>query len=133
MRLCGRRGNQAAWFAGTSMTSMPCWNLTPPIIFGKRFVPFSRGRVFDAPMTGPLLKLLTEIMVMISHPGIPLLQQGQSSFAYVQRYETLEAKLSTPTLGARSSVQPAGVGSFPKLIHVLSVGACRRFRRTSPS
>ena len=37
---------------------------------------------------------------MISDPGIPLLQQGQSSFVYIQCYETLEAKLSTRTLGA---------------------------------
>jgi hypothetical protein len=38
------------------MTSMPYWNVTAPIIFGKRFVPFRR-RVFDAAMMEPLLKV----------------------------------------------------------------------------
>ena len=37
------------------MNSMPSWNLTAPIIFGKRFVPFRRP-VFDAAMMEPLLK-----------------------------------------------------------------------------
>jgi hypothetical protein len=49
--------NQAAWFAGTSMSSMPSLNLTAPIIFGKRFVPFRRRRVFDAAMMELLLKV----------------------------------------------------------------------------
>ena len=32
----GCRGDQAAWFAGTSMTSMPPWNVTPAMSFGNR-------------------------------------------------------------------------------------------------
>jgi hypothetical protein len=41
-------GDQAARFAGTLMTSMPSWNLTPPMTFGNWFVPFKRRQVFDA-------------------------------------------------------------------------------------
>ena len=34
MRELGLRGDQAAWFAGMWMTSMPSLNLTPAITFG---------------------------------------------------------------------------------------------------
>jgi hypothetical protein len=51
--LCGRLGDevdQAAWWAGISMTSMPFWNLTPWTTFGNWFSPFNRRQVFAAAM-----------------------------------------------------------------------------------
>src|SRR5271163_3472568 len=52
--LCGRLGDevdQAAWWAGISMTSMPFWNLIPWTIFGNWFSPFNRRHVFAAALT----------------------------------------------------------------------------------
>jgi hypothetical protein len=52
--LCGRLGDevdQAAWWAGISMTSMPFWNLIPWTTFGNWFSPFNRRHVFAAALT----------------------------------------------------------------------------------
>src|SRR4249920_1306361 len=52
--LCGRLGDeadQAAWWAGILMTSMPFWNLIPAMTFGNWFSPFNRRHVFAAAST----------------------------------------------------------------------------------
>ena len=52
--LCGRLGDevdQAAWWAGISMTSIPFWNLIPWTTFGNWFSPFNRRHVFAAALT----------------------------------------------------------------------------------
>src|SRR5271168_21279 len=52
--LCWRLGDevdQAAWWAGISMTSMPFWNFIPWTIFGNWFSPFNRRHVFAAALT----------------------------------------------------------------------------------
>jgi integrase/recombinase XerD len=52
--LCWRLGDevdQAAWWAGISMTSMPFWNLIPWTTFGNWFSPFNRRHVFAAALT----------------------------------------------------------------------------------
>jgi hypothetical protein len=49
--LCGRLGDevdQAAWWAGISMTSMSFLNLIPWTTFGNWFSPFNRRHVFAA-------------------------------------------------------------------------------------
>ena len=54
MELCWRLGDevdQAAWWAGISMTSMPFWNLIPWTTFGNWFSPFNRRHVFAAALT----------------------------------------------------------------------------------
>src|SRR5271170_6751386 len=54
IELCWRLGDevdQAAWWAGISMTSMPFWNLIPWTIFGNWFSPFNRRHVFAAALT----------------------------------------------------------------------------------
>jgi hypothetical protein len=47
----GDEVDQAAWWAGISMTSMPFCNLMPWTTFSNWFSPFNRRHVFAAALT----------------------------------------------------------------------------------
>src|SRR6516162_5040272 len=92
MELCGRLGDeadQAAWWAGISMTSMPFWNLIPWTTFGNWFSPFNRRHVFAAALTS-----LNTMSLAVFADRAPFVLMAYCSFREV--LAGLDTRLDTP-------------------------------------